>query len=60
MSSELPFYDGLNIVKTAKAFERYARSFGIEIIKDKDGTMNDPLSQLEASKPGIKDLFRDY
>ena len=28
-------------------------------MKDKDGDMNDPLTQLEASKPVIKDLFRD-
>ena len=32
---ELPFYDELNIVKTAKAFKRYARKYSIEIIKDK-------------------------
>ena len=28
-------------------------------MKDKDGDMNDRLTQLEASKPVIKDLFRD-
>ena len=28
-------------------------------MKDKDGDMNDPLTQLEASKPVTKDLFRD-
>ena len=28
-------------------------------MKDKDGNTNDPLAQLEASKPVIKDLFRD-
>ena len=28
-------------------------------MKDKDGDMNDPLTQFEASKPVIKDLFRD-
>ena len=58
-TSELPFYDELNIVKTAKAFKRFARSYSIEIIKDKNGNMNDPLAQLEASKPVLKDLFRD-
>ena len=59
MLSELPFYDELNIVKTAKVFKRYARSYSIKIIKDKDGNINDPLAQLEASKPVIKDVFRD-
>ena len=55
---ELPFYAELNIVKTAKAFKKYARSYSIEIIGDKDGTMNDPLVRLKAIKPVIKDLFR--
>ena len=59
MLSELPFYEELNILKTAKAFKRHARSFGTEIIKDKDGNMNDPLAKLEASKSVIKDLSRD-
>ena len=49
MLSELPFYDELNIVKTATS----------KIIKDKHGNMNDPLVQLEASKPVIKDLSGD-
>ena len=31
----------------------------IEIIKDKDGNVNDRLAQLEANKPGMKYLFRD-
>ena len=30
MLSELPFYDELNIAKTAKAFKSYARSYNIE------------------------------
>ena len=34
MLSGLPFYDELNIVKTAKAFKKYARSYNIEIMKD--------------------------
>ena len=59
MLSELPFYDELNILKTAKAFKKYARSYSIEIIKDNDGNMNDPLAHLKASKPVIKNLFRD-
>ena len=28
-------------------------------MKDKDGNINDPLAQLEASKPVIKEFFRD-
>ena len=59
MLIEFPFYNELNIVKTAKAFKKYARSHNIEIIKDKDGNMNDPLAQLEVSKSIIKDFFRD-
>ena len=58
MLYELPFYDELNVVKTTKAFRRYARSYSIEIIKDKNRNMNDSLVQLEASKPVIRDLFR--
>ena len=59
MLRELPFYDELNIVKSAKALKNYARSYSIEIIKDKDGNLIDPLIELEARKPVIKDLFRD-
>ena len=58
MLHELPFYDESNVVKTTKAFRRYARSYSIEIIKDKNRNMNDSLVQLEASKPVIRDLFR--
>ena len=58
MLHELPFYDELNVVQTTKAFRRYARSYSIEIIKDKNRNMNDSLVQLEASKPVIRDLFR--
>ena len=59
MLSELPFYDELNMINASKTFKRYARIYSIEIIKDKDGNMNDPLAQLEASKPVTKDFFRD-
>ena len=59
MLNELPFYDELNIVKIEIAFEGYARSFSIELIKDKVGTKKDPLAQLTASKTSIKYLFRD-
>ena len=58
MLRELPFYDELNIVQTAKAFLKYARSYSIDIMKDKNGNMNDSLAHLEASKSVIKDLFR--
>ena len=62
MLNEFPFFDELNIVKTAKAFKRYARSYCIETIKDKDGKMNNPLAQLEAkaSKPVIKSCVEIY
>ena len=30
MFSELPFYDKLNIVKTAKAFKKYARAIALK------------------------------
>ena len=56
MLSELLFYDKLSIVQTAKAFKGYGRSYSIEIIKDKDGVIKDPLA---ASKPVIQYLFRD-
>ena len=51
---ELPCYGELSIAKISKAFKRYARSYKIEIID-----LKDPLAQLEASKPSIKDLFKD-
>ena len=59
MLKELPFYDELNIFEIVTAFKKYARSYIIEIIKDKDKKMNEPLVQLKASKPVIKDLLRD-
>ena len=46
MLTELPFYDELNLLKRAKGFKKQARRYSIEIIKDKEGNMNDPqLSQ---------------
>ena len=59
MLRELPFYDELNIVKSAKALKNYARSYSMEIIKDKDENLNDPLIELETRKSVIKVLFRD-
>ena len=51
---ELPFYDELSVVEISKAFQRYARSYKIEITDSKD-----PFAQLEASKLSIEDLFKD-
>ena len=51
--SELPSYEKLSVAKTAKAFRRYPMTYKVELI-DKD-----PLSQLEAGKLSIKDLFND-
>ena len=51
---KLPFYDELSIKQASKVFKRYARSYKIEIIKSKD-----PSAQLEASKLGVKDLFKE-
>ena len=52
--SELPFYEELNVIKTNHAFRGYAVSYQGEIIEKKD-----PIKQLEASKPSIKELFSD-
>ena len=52
--SELPFYEELSVVKTNKAFRRYGMRYKIDLIGKKD-----PLSQIEASKSSIKDLFHD-
>ena len=52
---ELPFYDESSIGNISESFKRHARSFKVEIVGSKD-----PLAQLEASKPSIKDyLFED-
>ena len=40
-------------------FKKYTQSSSIEIMKDEDINMNDPLAQLEPSKSVIKGLFRD-
>ena len=59
MLRELPFYEELNRVKTVEALKNYAKSYNIEITKDNDQKMKGPLAHREASKPVIKDLFRD-
>ena len=51
---KLPFYDQLNIIKTKRAFSRYAMCYKVEIVDKKD-----VIVQLEASKSSIKDLFND-
>ena len=51
---ELPFYDELSVVKKSNAFKGYTRSYKVEIVDSKD-----PLVQLEDSKSGTKDLFKD-
>ena len=52
--SELPFYEELNVIKTNHAFRGYAMSYKIELVGKKD-----PITQLEAIKSSIKDLFSD-
>ena len=51
---EFSFYDALSIVKRSQEFRRCERSYEIDIIDSKD-----PLSQLEASKSRIKNMFKD-
>ena len=52
--AELPFYEQLSTIKTNQAFEGYAMSYKVELIEK-----NDPIVQLESSKPSIKDSFSD-
>ena len=60
---ELPFYNApiekpkIKKFNNVEAFKKYTRSCNIEVMKDKDGSLDDPLTQLEASKPVIKGLF---
>ena len=56
---KLSFPDELKTVETPKTFKVYATSCSIELIKDKDGTTKDTLNKFAASKPSIKDFFRD-
>ena len=53
--SELPFYEELNVVKTNHAFRGYAMSYKVELVEKKKHS----VTQLEASKSSIKDLFND-
>ena len=50
--SVLPFYEELNVIKTNHAFRGHAVSYKVELVEKKD-----PITQLEASKSSIKDLF---
>ena len=50
--AELPFYEQLSVIKRNQVFRGYATSYKVEIIEKKD-----PIVQLEASKPSIKNLF---
>ena len=50
--SVLPFYEELNVIKTTHAFRGHAVSYKVELVEKKD-----PITQLEASKSSIKDLF---
>ena len=54
MPSELPFCEELNVIKTNHSFRGYEMSYKVEIIERED-----PINQLEASKPSIQDLFSD-
>ena len=54
MLSEFLFYEELNIIKTNGMFRGYAGSYKVKIIEKKDS-----ITQLEASKSSIKDLFSD-
>ena len=54
MLCELLYYNELSIVKTSKAFKRYARSYNIELTD-----LTDLSVQLTISKPSIQDLFKD-
>ena len=52
--SKLSYYNELNVIKTNHALIGYTMSYKVELIEKKD-----PIKQLEASKPSIKDLFDD-
>ena len=51
---ELPFYQDLHAVKTDKSIKGYAMTYKAGLIDKKD-----PLTQLEAIKSSIEDLFND-
>ena len=47
-----PLAEQLSVIKTDQAFKRYAMSYKVKIIEEKD-----PIVPLEASKLSIKDFF---
>ena len=52
--SDLLFYEELIVIKSNHAFTVYSMSYKVELVERKD-----PIEQLEASKPRIKDFFND-
>ena len=52
--AKLPSYGQLSIIKTDHALRGYAMSYKVEVIDEKDQTV-----QLEASKSNIEDIFSD-
>ena len=54
MRRDLLFYFELNIVKTLRAFKRYACSYSFEVKDSKDASV-----QLAICRPCIKDLLKD-
>ena len=44
----------MNVIQTNHAFRGYEISYKVELVEKKD-----PITQLEASKSSIKDLFSD-
>ena len=52
--SELPFYKNLNVKEIREAFQRYAKSYRVQIVDRKD-----PMIQLHSSKKRISELFNE-
>ena len=53
--SELSFYKELDVIKTNHAIRGYAMKYKVKLVEKKD-----PIKQLEANKPSIKELFSDF
>ena len=49
---ELPFYDDINISRKERAFKKYAETYEVEIINNKNLS-----GSLVINKPAIEDLF---
>ena len=54
LSAELPFFEKRSTMKMDQAFGGYVMSYKVEIVERKD-----LITQLEASKLSIKNLFGD-